>query len=191
MRVLAAAVAVSASALALGLPWIPPPGKTSDVGPAALSAGPATSVVTPPSVGPSGTVEQTPLPAPAGGFAIDARALVPFHRTIVTSVAKGEQPKLNVASAGLKRPPAGSLMAPLEVLNESSHFGYRVSPLTGSGGDFHLGQDYAARCGTRVYAADTGVVRAAGWHPWGGGNRVEIDHGNGLITTYNHLEAVA
>ncbi|MGM9473000.1 M23 family metallopeptidase [Pseudarthrobacter sp. YS3] len=82
-------------------------------------------------------------------------------------------------------------MAPLEVLTPSSPFGYRVSPLTGARGDFHLGQDYAARCGTRVYAADSGVVRAAGWHPWGGGNRVEIDHGNGLITTYNHLDAIA
>ena len=29
-----------------------------------------------------------------------------------------------------------------------------------------------------------------GWHPWGGGNRVEIDHGNGLITTYNHLSGI-
>jgi pyruvate/2-oxoglutarate dehydrogenase complex dihydrolipoamide acyltransferase (E2) component len=82
-------------------------------------------------------------------------------------------------------------MAPLEVLNQSSPFGLRVSPITGGAGDFHLGQDYAAACGTRVYAADAGVVRAVGWHPWGGGNRVEIDHGNGLITTYNHLEAIA
>ncbi|RAX46507.1 M23 family peptidase [Arthrobacter sp. AQ5-06] len=82
-------------------------------------------------------------------------------------------------------------MAPLELLTSSSPFGYRVSPITGRGGDFHLGQDFAAGCGTRVYSADAGVVRAAGWHPWGGGNRVEIDHGNGLITTYNHLEAVA
>lgn len=82
-------------------------------------------------------------------------------------------------------------MAPLEALISSSPFGYRVSPLTGTGGDFHLGQDFAAVCGTRVYSADAGVVRAAGWHQWGGGNRVEIDHGNGLITTYNHLEAIA
>jgi murein DD-endopeptidase MepM/ murein hydrolase activator NlpD len=127
----------------------------------------------------------------SGGFLTDARALVPFSRTMVRTVAKGGQHQLNIAAAQLRRPPNGSLLAPLEVLNPSSPFGYRFSPLTGSAGDFHLGQDYAAACGTRVYAADTGVVRAAGWHQWGGGNRVEIDHGNGLITTYNHLEAIA
>ncbi|KUM37718.1 hypothetical protein AR539_05100 [Arthrobacter sp. EPSL27] len=82
-------------------------------------------------------------------------------------------------------------MAPLESLAESSPFGLRTSPITGSAGEFHWGQDFAAACGTRVYSADAGVVRAVGWHPWGGGNRVEIDHGNGLITTYNHLEAIA
>ncbi|WP_285240204.1 M23 family metallopeptidase [Pseudarthrobacter sp. MEB009] len=82
-------------------------------------------------------------------------------------------------------------MAPLAALSPSSPFGFRVSPLTGGGGDFHLGQDYAAACGTPVYAADRGVVRAAGWHPWGGGNRVEIDHGNGLVTTYNHLQSIS
>ena len=82
-------------------------------------------------------------------------------------------------------------MAPLETLVPTSPYGLRISPLTGTAGEFHWGQDYAAACGTRVYAADTGVVRAVGWHPWGGGNRVEIDHGNGLITTYNHLEAIA
>ena len=82
-------------------------------------------------------------------------------------------------------------MAPLESLVPSSPFGLRTSPLTGVAGEFHWGQDFAAPCGTRVYSADAGVVRAVGWHPWGGGNRVEIDHGNGLITTYNHLEAIA
>ncbi|UZX01829.1 peptidoglycan DD-metalloendopeptidase family protein [Arthrobacter sp. CDRTa11] len=138
----------------------------------------------------TGTDGQADLTGLSGGFVADARALVPFSRTIVRTIPRDGLPQLNVASAGLPRPPQGFLMAPLEVLNSSSPFGLRVSPLTGAGGDFHLGQDYAAPCGTRVYASDSGSVRAAGWHPWGGGNRVEIDHGNGLITTYNHLEAI-
>ena len=122
----------------------------------------------------------------------DALALVAYTRSPVETASKTGVPgELNVASAGLKRPAEGFLMAPLESLQESSSFGLRTSPITGSAGEFHWGQDYAAACGTRVYAADAGVVRAVGWHPWGGGNRVEIDHGNGLITTYNHLEAIA
>jgi murein DD-endopeptidase MepM/ murein hydrolase activator NlpD len=171
VRVVAATAAVAVSFFAVGLPWTSPhPGGT-----AAGSVGP----------GPAG---QAGL---SSAFLADARALVPFSRTLVRTVAKGGQQELNIASVELKRPPEGSLMSPLEVLNQSSPFGLRVSPITGSAGDFHLGQDYAAACGTRVYAADAGVVRAVGWHPWGGGNRVEIDHGNGLITTYNHLEAIA
>ncbi|HSO15396.1 MAG TPA: M23 family metallopeptidase [Arthrobacter sp.] len=122
----------------------------------------------------------------------DALALVAYTRSTVETTSKDGVPgELNVASAGLKRPAEGFLMAPLESLSESSPFGLRTSPITGSSGEFHWGQDYAAACGTRVYSADSGVVRAVGWHPWGGGNRVEIDHGNGLITTYNHLEAIA
>ncbi len=125
-------------------------------------------------------------------FTADALALIGFSRSMVeTSSELGGSGELNVAAAGLKRPAPGSLMAPLESLFESSSYGLRVSPLTGTAGEFHWGQDYAAPCGTRVYSADAGVVRAVGWHPWGGGNRVEIDHGNGLITTYNHLEAIA
>lgn len=120
----------------------------------------------------------------------DAHASISFPRALVGISAKGI-PTSAIALTGFGRPPAGYLMAPLESLRPSSPFGYRVSPLSGEAGDFHLGQDYAAPCGTKVYAADSGVVRAAGWHPWGGGNRVEIDHGNGLITTYNHLESIA
>jgi murein DD-endopeptidase MepM/ murein hydrolase activator NlpD len=40
----------------------------------------------------------------------------------------------------------------------------------------HWGQDFSASCGTRVHSADAGVVREVGWHQWGGGNRVEVDH---------------
>ncbi len=128
----------------------------------------------------------------ASAFTADALALVAYTRSTVETTSKDGVPgELNVASAGLKRPAEGFLMAPLESLAESSPFGLRTSPITGSSGEFHWGQDYAAACGTRVYSADAGVVRAVGWHPWGGGNRVEIDHGNGLITTYNHLEAIA
>ncbi|MGF4044904.1 M23 family metallopeptidase [Paenarthrobacter nitroguajacolicus] len=121
---------------------------------------------------------------------IPGTPMVYFDRALVRTVSKDGSTGLTVASAGLSRPPAGSLYSPLEVLNKSSSYGYRYSPLTGLAGEFHWGQDYAAACGTRVYAADAGVVRAVGWHVWGGGNRVEIEHGNGLVTTYNHLQAI-
>ncbi|MCA4133828.1 M23 family metallopeptidase [Arthrobacter sp. M4] len=83
----------------------------------------------------------------------------------------------------------GTLGAPLDQLIPSSPFGYRVSPITGGFGEFHRGQDYVAQCGTPVYAAASGKVTFASWHPFGGGNRVVIDHGNGLETTYNHLSS--
>ncbi|WP_370460448.1 peptidoglycan DD-metalloendopeptidase family protein [Pseudarthrobacter sp. GA104] len=119
------------------------------------------------------------------------QAEIAFPRPLVGSLGEDAPAPVTVGLSGVGRPPAGYLMAPLKLLIPSSPFGFRVSPLSGLAGDFHLGQDYSAPCGTAVYAADSGVVRAAGWHPWGGGNRVEIDHGNGLVTTYNHLESIA
>ncbi|MDQ4489996.1 M23 family metallopeptidase [Sinomonas sp. ASV486] len=128
---------------------------------------------------------------PFGPITADPGAVVPFYRTAVGSVAAGHVSAVLVAQANLHRPEAGKLYAPLTSLVPSSPFGYRINPLTGQVGEFHWGQDFAAGCGTPVYAADAGVVRAAGWHPWGGGNRVEIDHGNGLVTTYNHMLGAA
>ncbi|HET7139991.1 MAG TPA: peptidoglycan DD-metalloendopeptidase family protein [Arthrobacter sp.] len=84
---------------------------------------------------------------------------------------------------------AGTLGAPLAQLVTASPFGFRVSPITGGTGDFHRGQDFVAQCGTSVLAAASGKVTFAGWHQFGGGNRVVIDHGNGLETTYNHLSS--
>ncbi|MHA7277988.1 M23 family metallopeptidase [Arthrobacter sp. Hz1] len=97
----------------------------------------------------------------------------------------------SVSTDGPDRPGPGTLMSPLEALSPSSPFGERINPITGEADEFHYGLDFAASCGTPVHAADAGTVRAVGWHPWGGGNRVEIDHGNGLITTYNHLEGIS
>ncbi|MHA7305266.1 M23 family metallopeptidase [Arthrobacter sp. TMN-49] len=89
----------------------------------------------------------------------------------------------NVAPAASK----GTLSAPLESLVPSSPFGGRVSPITGQVDEQHTGQDFAIQCGNQVFAAAGGVVTFSGWHDFGGGNRVVVDHGNGLSTSYNHM----
>ncbi len=54
----------------------------------------------------------------------------------------------------------------------------------------HLALDIANSAGSRVIAADSGVVVWAGWRNNGGGYVVQVDHGNGLQTAYNHLGAI-
>ncbi|GAA4657368.1 hypothetical protein GCM10025779_23420 [Arthrobacter cryoconiti] len=84
----------------------------------------------------------------------------------------------------------GTLSAPLAELVESSPFGARINPLTGAVGEIHGGKDFAVQCSTAVLAAAGGTVTYAQWHEFGGGNRVVVDHGNGLATTYNHLSSI-
>ncbi|HET6379584.1 MAG TPA: peptidoglycan DD-metalloendopeptidase family protein [candidate division Zixibacteria bacterium] len=55
----------------------------------------------------------------------------------------------------------------------------------------HRALDIAAPSGTAVSAADAGVVTFAGWRNNGGGYVVIIDHGNGIVTAYNHLSAIS
>ena len=54
---------------------------------------------------------------------------------------------------------------------------------------WHTGLDFRVKSGTPVVAAANGTVISSGW---GGayGYRIEIDHGNGYITTYNHLSKI-
>jgi murein DD-endopeptidase MepM/ murein hydrolase activator NlpD len=54
----------------------------------------------------------------------------------------------------------------------------------------HLAVDIAAPYGTQIVAAQGGVVTSAGWRNNGGGNVITIDHGNGMVTVYNHLGSV-
>jgi murein DD-endopeptidase MepM/ murein hydrolase activator NlpD len=90
--------------------------------------------------------------------------------------------KSAAASPGL-RPPLASTTV-------SSPYGHRVNPLTGAVGELHTGLDFVAACGTPVLAAARGKVTEAGWSPYGGGNRIVVDHGKGLKTTYNHLASI-
>ena len=52
--------------------------------------------------------------------------------------------------------------------------------------DMHNGLDIRAPGGTPVYASAAGRVKT-GWDSYGGGNYVQLDHGNGLFTNYLHL----
>ncbi|HXD28039.1 MAG TPA: peptidoglycan DD-metalloendopeptidase family protein [Arthrobacter sp.] len=78
----------------------------------------------------------------------------------------------------------GVLAQPVDHVRITSPFGARANP-TGEGAQVHIGQDYGIACGSPVKAAASGTVVQAGWAGHSG-NRVRIDHGNGLETTYNH-----
>ncbi len=54
----------------------------------------------------------------------------------------------------------------------------------------HLGIDIANRTGVPIRAADDGYVVMAGRDTWGYGNQVVIDHGNGYLTRYAHLNTI-
>jgi murein DD-endopeptidase MepM/ murein hydrolase activator NlpD len=56
---------------------------------------------------------------------------------------------------------------------------------------YHQALDIAAPAGNAVVAAAAGVVTWSGWKTNGGGLVVGIDHGNGIVTVYNHLGSAA
>jgi murein DD-endopeptidase MepM/ murein hydrolase activator NlpD len=67
----------------------------------------------------------------------------------------------------------------------TSPFGMRYHPILHFA-RMHTGVDWAAPIGTPIFAAGNGVVIKAQWDS-GYGRRVEIQHTNGYVTTYNHL----
>ncbi|MGY4543874.1 murein DD-endopeptidase MepM/ murein hydrolase activator NlpD [Arthrobacter sp. UYNi723] len=151
----------------------PPP---AAIAPQALAAGPA--VQAPPE---AAIVFDRPqvetAPAPTAPEAVAAASAAPQGRTPVASV-----PAATVSSA--------KLAAPLASMSVSSQFGFRTSPITGGSGELHTGLDLVASCQTAVFAAGSGTVVEAGWSAYGGGNRIVVDHGNGLKSTYNHLASI-
>lgn len=67
----------------------------------------------------------------------------------------------------------------------TSSFGYRRNPFGGWSSEFHNGIDIACNYGTPVLATADGIVTFADWNTVYG-QKIEIDHGNGIVTFYGH-----
>ena len=78
---------------------------------------------------------------------------------------------------------------PITIGETRSGFGMRKHPILGYY-KMHTGVDWAAPIGTPILAAGNGTVIKAQWDS-GYGRRVEIQHANGYITTYNHMSGFA
>ncbi len=81
----------------------------------------------------------------------------------------------------LRKPIAGGVM--------TSPFGMRFHPILHFA-RMHTGVDWGAPVGTPILAAGNGTVIEAAYDS-GYGRRVEIQHANGYVTTYNHMSAFA
>jgi murein DD-endopeptidase MepM/ murein hydrolase activator NlpD len=122
-----------------------------------------------------GNLEAEPVPPPPLPTPVpvdpDATPLpAPANPTTLSGVA---------AAGGALAPTGGAMQWPVP--------GGAISQYFHAG---HLAIDIAAPYGSAVTAAGAGVVTSAGWRNNGGGYVVEIDHGNGMHTVYNHLGSI-
>ncbi len=82
----------------------------------------------------------------------------------------------------------------LGVITEPITADYQLSARFGQrgyiwSGGWHTGLDFRVPTGTTVLAAANGTIISAGWEG-SYGYRIQIDHGSGYITTYNHLSKI-
>ncbi len=85
---------------------------------------------------------------------------------------------------------SGSFRKPVDSYRFTSAFGWRLHPILGYR-KFHQGVDLACPYGTPIYAADKGLVIAAGWRGAVSGKTVIISHGSGIITCYCHMSDIS
>lgn len=121
---------------------------------------------------PAGSKPSTPLPTPVpvDPDATPLPAPVHVEENAAPFAGAPAQPTVGIGS-GLTFPVPGGWVSQ----------GFRAG---------HLGIDIAAAPGMPVVASEGGLVTWAGWRNNGGGLVVEIDHGNGMTTVYNHLGSI-
>ncbi len=71
----------------------------------------------------------------------------------------------------------------------TSPFGYRTHPINGKW-SLHTGVDLGSQGGTKIFAAQSGVVVESTTNGGGYGYYIKIDHGNGVETLYAHCSAL-
>lgn len=163
------------------------------------SAGLLMGAVAPPTTSTDAAPARTAVMAPGSGAASSvtapAEARVTFGlqsagpavELIPPDVARARALSSSLTPAARERK---AFSVPVSDPVVASSFGHRVNPLDGYATELHTGIDYAGACGTPVRAADSGTVVESGWHGYGGGKRIVVDHGDGLKTTYNHLSVL-
>ena len=124
---------------------------------------------------------------------------VPEPEPVVTEAAAGAEGADGAASADGTASAEGADSAEGEAVvgSDSGYIRPSSGPITsGYGGRIHPvlgyykghdGVDFGAACGAPVKAAKSGTVVAVEYHH-ASGNRVKIDHGNGVVTGYYHLQ---
>ncbi|MHA7293339.1 M23 family metallopeptidase [Arthrobacter sp. HLT1-21] len=123
--------------------------------------------------------------SPTAPVTADADATIDFGKESPLAMASTPAAKTTVLSSD-----AATFAAPITEATIASPFGYRVNPMGGLGDELHTGTDYAGACDTPVLASRAGTVVESGWHAYGGGQRIVVDHGGGLETSYNHLNTL-
>jgi len=106
---------------------------------------------------------------------------------IATSEIVLKEPVAKEVKVGTKKRPAymatGTFLHPFRSGVITSRYGNRSR-------GFHEGLDLGGTTGAPIYAADGGTVSFAGWSD-GYGKLVKINHGNGYVTYYAHLDSIS
>jgi len=114
-----------------------------------------------------------------------SRVVVPGGQMEIEVPSYFQQAQMDeTASAGWASAPPGSLQG-----TGSFHIA-AFGRMTNGYHRGHWAADLANRTGTPIYGIDSGTVTLAGWWSWAG-NAVFIDHGNGYVSLYAHMNSIA
>ncbi len=99
-------------------------------------------------------------------------------------------PDAKIPQAAPKPKPYYAAVPTGPIVGGTGQFLWPVAPryITQYFTSYHNGIDIGGY--SPIYATDGGKVVASGWNPWGLGNHIRINHGNGYSSTYGHLSRI-